>query len=121
MEPKDIYADQKAATPEELLEVVKYHYLYGPASHTDSEGRSLVDPEHMMDMAFKIGRGEGWTEIAPAWLREYRARKLFLEEKEKNKTMKTLIRPLGDPEFCKEMEVVTAYENPAKSKENGIK
>lgn len=66
---KAIYKELMDATPEELLEVAKEHYIYR-SEYLNSIG--TPNPEYLMDIAFKIGKGIGWGCIAPDWLREYR-------------------------------------------------
>jgi hypothetical protein len=58
----DDYDDLKGATPEELLESVKYAWRNSKLPQEFFDG---------MDMGFKLGKGD-WRQVAPAWLREWR-------------------------------------------------
>jgi len=83
MNQDELLAEIKAATPEELLEVAKNQYLWSQFM-SDIEGTWRGNPETLMDMAFRIGKGEGWRVIAPAWLEEYREQVRQEEERRAN-------------------------------------
>lgn len=62
------YAEIKIASPEELLDCGVNHYKKYD-SHV----------EKYMRIGFNIGRFNGWKEIAPAWLKEFRKKRERLQ------------------------------------------
>lgn len=61
--PTDIYAELKAATTEDLILATAWWY------------EKELDQSRFTDglrMALKIMQPDGWWQVAPAWLREYR-------------------------------------------------
>ena len=73
---KDIYKDLKNASKEDLISAVKYHFtLYLSSPNYETERQYYCGYIDAINIVLKILQPEGWMEVAPIWLKQYKKHK----------------------------------------------